>query len=205
MPSLSSFLPGVMPGRALLDDERRDALAAGRAIGDRHHHHDVADAAVRDERLGSVEHPARRRRASRSCACSRRRCRRSTRSGPRRRASRRARAARGTAVFCASVPNRKMCDAQRPLCAATDSAMLGIDARELLDADAVVDRRHAGAAVLLGILNAEQAERRQLRHQLGGKVLRLIPFADVRADFGFGELAHACGAAVPALRSDGSP
>ena len=27
--------------------------------------------------------------------------------------------------FCASVPNRKMCDEQRPLCAATDSATAG--------------------------------------------------------------------------------
>ena len=35
-----------------------------------------------------------------------------------------------------------MCAAQRPLCAATDSATAGSDARELLDADAVVDRRH---------------------------------------------------------------
>ena len=65
-----------------------------------------------------------------------------------------------------------------------------VDARELLDADAVVDRRHARAAVLLGVLNAQQAERRQLRHQVGGKVLRLVPLADVRADLGFGELAH---------------
>ena len=66
-----------------------------------------------------------------------------------------------------------------------------IDARELLDADAVVDRRHAGAAVLLGKLDAEQAERRQLRHQLGGEMLVLVPLADVRPDFGFGELADA--------------
>ena len=44
IPSLSSFLPGVMPGVPVLDDERGDALAAGGAIGDRHHHHHVADA-----------------------------------------------------------------------------------------------------------------------------------------------------------------
>ena len=37
----------------------------------------------------------------------------------------------------------------------------------------------------------EQAERGQLRHQLGRKMLRLVPLADVRPDFGFGELAHA--------------
>jgi len=56
--------------------------------------------------------------------------------------------------------------------------------------DAVVERRHAGAAVLLGVLNAQQPEHRQLRHQVGGKMLRLIPFANVRADLGFGELTY---------------
>ena len=91
--------------------------------------------------------------------------------------------------FCASVPNSAMCAEQRPLCAATDSASAGIDARELLDADAVVERRHAGAAVLLRELDAEQPERRELRHQLDRKMLRLVPLADVRADFGLGELA----------------
>ena len=30
----------------------------------------------------------------------------------------------------------------------------------------------------------------QLRHQLGGKVLRLVPLPHVRPDLGFGELAH---------------
>ena len=37
----------------------------------------------------------------------------------------------------------------------------------------------------------EQPERRQLRHQLGGKMLALVPLAHVRPDFGFRELAHA--------------
>ena len=39
------------------------------------------------------------------------------------------------------------------------------DAGELLDADAVVDGRHRRAAVLLGKLDAHQAERRELRQQ----------------------------------------
>ena len=67
----------------------------------------------------------------------------------------------------------------------------GVDARELLDADAVVDRRHAGAAVLLRELDAQQAERGQLRHQLDRKVLLLIPLAHVRPHFCLRELAHA--------------
>src|SRR4030095_6188211 len=66
-----------------------------------------------------------------------------------------------------------------------------VDARELLDADAVVDRRHAGAAVLLGDLDAEQAEGGELRAQLGRKMLLLIPLADVRTNLGFRELADA--------------
>jgi hypothetical protein len=65
----------------------------------------------------------------------------------------------------------------------------GIDPRDLLDADAVVDRRHRRAAVLFGELDAHQAERAELRHQLPRKVLVLIPLADVRTDFGFRELA----------------
>ena len=67
----------------------------------------------------------------------------------------------------------------------------GIDARKLLDADAVVDRRHPGAAVLLVELDAEQPERRQLRPQLGREVLFLIPLADVRPNLGFREFADA--------------
>src|SRR5581483_11377949 len=66
-----------------------------------------------------------------------------------------------------------------------------VDARELLDADAVVDGGHRGAAVLLGELDAHEAERREAMNQLDREVLRLVPLADVRTDFGFGELADA--------------
>src|SRR5262249_52959667 len=66
-----------------------------------------------------------------------------------------------------------------------------IDARELFDADAVVQRRHPGAAVLLGELDAEQAERGELRHQLAGKVLLLVPLAHVRPHLRLRELADA--------------
>ena len=83
-----------------------------------------------------------------------------------------------------------MCAEQRPLCAATDSATAGTDARELLDADAVVDRRHRRAAVLFGELDAHQAERGELRQQLRRKLLRLVPLHDVGTHLRFGELAH---------------
>ena len=67
----------------------------------------------------------------------------------------------------------------------------GIDPGQFLDADAVIDGRHAGAAVLLRKLNAHQSQGGELRHQFSGKVLRLIPLADVRPDLGLGELADA--------------
>ncbi len=65
-----------------------------------------------------------------------------------------------------------------------------IDARELFDADAVVDGRHPGAAVLLGELDAHQAERGELRQQIHRKLLRLVPLHHVRPHLGFRELAH---------------
>src|SRR4051812_5531666 len=53
------FLAGGHAGRAAIDDERGNALAAARAIGHGHDHHRVADAAMRGERLRPVQHPAR--------------------------------------------------------------------------------------------------------------------------------------------------
>src|SRR5439155_26518920 len=49
---------GPEPLRAPLDDEGRDALLALPAVGDRHDHRGVGDAAVGDEGLGAVQHPA---------------------------------------------------------------------------------------------------------------------------------------------------
>ena len=100
--------------------------------------------------------------------------------------------ASGTRYVCfwASVPNMAMWAEHRPLCAATDSATAGVHARKLFDADAVVHGRHAGAAVLLGPLDAQQAESGELRNQLGRKMLRLVPLPDVRANLRFGELAN---------------
>ena len=66
-----------------------------------------------------------------------------------------------------------------------------IDARELLDADAVVDRRHRRAAEFFRELNAHQSERGELREQLAWELLRLVPLARVRPQLGFGEFADA--------------
>ena len=64
----------------------------------------------------------------------------------------------------------------------------GIDARQFLDADAVLHRGHARAAVGLGDLDAHQPEFGQPRQQFQREVLRLVPFHDVRADLRLGEL-----------------
>ena len=64
-----------------------------------------------------------------------------------------------------------------------------VDARELLQAEAVVDGGHPGAAPLLGELNPHQAQVGQLRDERARKLLRLVPLAHERTDLAFGELA----------------
>src|SRR5439155_21981254 len=56
-------------------------------------------------------------------------------------------------------------------------------------AEAVIDRGHPRAAVFLGQLDAHHSQLGELRDQLGRKMLRVVPFAHVRPDFGLGELA----------------
>ena len=60
---VGSALPGLVldpgddePGRGRVDDERADALLAGRAVGDREHDRDVGVAARGDELLDAREH-----------------------------------------------------------------------------------------------------------------------------------------------------
>ena len=91
----------------------------------------------------AVEHPARRRRATRRRAhAGGVAARRRPRSAPTRRASRRAPAATRYRCFCASVPN--IADVRRAQAVVRGHRQRDrrIDARQLLDADAVVDRRH---------------------------------------------------------------
>ena len=85
--------------------------------------------------------------------------------------------ASGTRYFCFCSSVREHRDVRR-----AEAVVRGhrqrharIDARELFDADAVIDRAHAGAAVVLGELDAHQAELGELRQQLFGKVLSLVP------------------------------
>ena len=189
MPSLSSFLARRHPRRALLEDERGDAFGAGGAVGDRHHHADLADATVRRERLRPVQHPVRsgsgRRRAQPSGIAP------GARFGQRPRADLLAARQRHEVrlLLRLAAEHRDVGRAQ-PVVRGHRQRHARIDARELFDTQAVVDGRHAGAAVLLGPLDAEQAERRELRHQLDGKMLRLVPLPDVRTHLGLRKLAH---------------
>ena len=81
----------------------------------------------------------------------------------------------------------------------------GIDARQLLDADAVVDGRHPRAAVLLGKLDAHQPERRRARGSARPENAALVPFARRAAGFRSRRTRAPCAAAAPALPSAGSP
>ena len=79
------------------------------------------------------------------------------------------------------------------------------DARQFLDADAVVDRRQRGAAVVLGKLHAGKTERRQLGQEVVRELLRLVPLHDVRAESRIPRTRGPYGAAAPVLQSGESP
>ncbi len=65
----------------------------------------------------------------------------------------------------------------------------GTDPRQFFDADAVVDRRERGAAVVFGKLDAGQPQRGEFRQEIVRELLRLVPLHDVGTDLGFRELA----------------
>ena len=64
-----------------------------------------------------------------------------------------------------------------------------IDARECLDANAVVDSAHTGAAKGFGKLDAHQAELGELGQQLFREMLRVVPLHDVGTHLGFSKIA----------------
>ncbi len=66
----------------------------------------------------------------------------------------------------------------------------GIDAGQFLDADAVLDGRHAGAAVAIRDLDAHQPLRGEAGGEFRREVLSLVPLHHVRQDFALSELPH---------------
>ena len=183
------FLPRRHSGCTALDDEGGDAFRAERAVGDGHHHHHVAHAAMGGERLRTVDAPA--------LAGPRRGGPHAGGIAPRGRLGQppganllAARQRRQILLLLLLAAEGEDVRGAEPVVRGYGKRDAGIHARQLLDADTVIDGRHGRAAVGLGKLDAQQPERGQLRHQLDWKVLLLIPLTDVRADFGFRELTH---------------
>jgi len=71
-----------------------------------------------------------------------------------------------------------------------EDADAGVDAGELLDDERGGEEGCAGAAVLLGHLDAHQAELEELGDQRRVHPLRLVHLVDERADGALGEVAH---------------
>ena len=168
--------------------DRRMVRAAGR---DGHDDEHVADAAVRRERLRSIQHPAairlhRRRPHGRGVAAGGR-----LRQAPRADLLA-ARQRHEILLFLLLGAEERDVGGAQPVVGGHRQGDGGIDTGQLFDADAVVDGGHAGAAVLLRKLNAHQSRgRRAAGTQFSGKLLGLIPLAHVRPDLGLGELADA--------------
>ena len=76
-----------------------------------------------------------------------------------------------------------------------------IDARQLFDADAVLDRRHAGAAVGLRHLNAGQSEGRELGQEAPAGTPALRPTPSRAGESRLRQIRGPSGAGAPARRS----
>ena len=83
-----------------------------------------------------------------------------------------------------------MCEAQSPLCAATDSAIAGqtraISSMQMQYSTDDIPAPPNSSANWMPV----SPRRGELRQQIHREVLRLVPLHHVRADLRFGELAH---------------
>ena len=102
-----------------------------------------ADAAVRDERLRAVQHPARRRRAWRSSAWRPRRCRRPASVSPQAPICSPLRQRHEVALLLRFGAEHEDLRGAEAVVRGDRQRHRGIDARELLDAEAVLDGGHA--------------------------------------------------------------
>ncbi len=159
------------------------------SVGARPDDGDVRDGAVRDPPLRAVEDPvvavALRRRPHRAGV------RAEVRLGQPEAAdllARRASAGASAASAPRSRTSRSGTSTSEP-CTETRQRMPGVARLELLADEPVHDRARLRQAVALEV-HPEQAEPRELRDQLGGKLALLEPLADVRLDLLRDELAH---------------
>ena len=175
---------------AVLDDERGDALVARRFfVRAREHDAEAADAALRDEHLGAVQHPVvalahgRRAKARRVAA----RARLGERPGREPLAGDRLRQVLLLLRFAAE---RQDVTGAEPVVRRDRQRQRAIDARRFEHRDRVRERVHPGAAVLFRNANSEQPHLGQLGHDLVRKTLFLVPLACVRLRFLVEEVAQ---------------
>ena len=177
--------PGAEARRPALDDERRDALLARRAVGHRHDHRGVGDAAVGDEVLRAVEHPvlavAHRGRAHAAGVRARARL-----GEPPAAHLLAARERRQEAALLLLAAGQVDVGGAQAVVGGERERDAGVHARELLHHDRPVERPSARAAVLLRPAGPGHAELAEPREHLARELLLLVPLARVR-----GELASA--------------
>ena len=180
------LLPQAEAGRVLFDDEGRDAVLRGGAVGHRHGHADIREMGVGGEGLGAVEHPAAILSHGRGAGAGG--VRTGLRLGERPAADpfpgSQLRNIAAALLLAAHLVN--VVGAQR-IVRGHDDAHRAIHAREFLDDDGVLDVAQAGAAQLLGKNRPHVAQPAQLADHFEREDLPLIPLRDVRRDFRFRE------------------
>ena len=181
---------GLEPRRVRRHDDRRDAVRPAGRFGRRGDDVERGDrrSGVRDERLRTVDDPLAVLETSRRVDLRPRRSRRRAPSGRTRRAPRRERAARASAAFCSSVPNRFSRLPASPTAAdsviATDwsTRPSSSSARHTVTASA------SDPAVRLGERQPEQPEVAHLLHHIERELLFPVGLGRTRLDDVFSEI-----------------
>ena len=179
------------PGVPVLDDERRDALLLRRLrVRAREDHAEAAHGPLRDEGLRAVEHPvvavaARGGPQGRRVAAAPRLGQRpGGEPAP-------ARGRRQVLSLLLLAAERQEVSGPEPVVRGDRQRGRPVDPGDLLDAEGISLRVHAGAAVLLRDADAEQPHAGELRYELRRKSLLAVPPLRVRRDLGASELADA--------------
>ena len=187
IPSLSSFLPTVNPGKILLDQERGDALVAGRGIDRGEQHEESSFLAIGDPQLAAVEDVV--------AALER---------GPGLQgegvgsgtgfaegvgAAGVGGHARQVALLLLLVAPAQQGVVDQRVLHVHDDAGGGVHPRHLLDRQDRLEKLAAAAAILLGNLDAHQAELEELVNQVLVEDALFVHLLDQRPDFLVGKLA----------------
>ena len=188
MPSLSSFLPTVKPGKFFLHDERRDALVSGRRIDRRQQDEDAGFLGVGDPQLLAVQDvlialqlraSLQRERVGAGVGLAQRIGSHRVSAHPRQVAL----------LLLVGGPAHQRVVHQRVL-HIDDHAHRGIDARQLLHRKDGFEECSAAAAVLLRDLDAHQSQFEEVLDQRRLEDALLVHFLNVRSDGFVGKLAN---------------